>query len=126
MLGEIVKPFFHITTRSAWNHSQAAREYRAPSLDTEGFIHLSTEEQWRHTLHRLFRGVADLVVLRIDPQRVDAEIKLERADGDVGPVSLALIHQKMCDFTSRVWACKRNGLIPVGPRFHATGRDFLL
>jgi len=85
MLGEIVKPLFHITTRVAWNRSQAAREYRAPSLDTEGFIHLSTEEQWRHTLHRLFRGVADLVILRIDPQLVDAEIRFEPADGEVFP-----------------------------------------
>jgi uncharacterized protein (DUF952 family) len=80
-----VKPLFHITTRNAWNHSQAARVYRAPSLETEGFIHLSTEDQWRHTLHRLFRGVADLVILRIDPRRVDAEIKFERADGEEFP-----------------------------------------
>jgi uncharacterized protein (DUF952 family) len=74
-----VKPLFHITTRAAWDRSQAAREYRAPSLDSEGFIHLSTEEQWRHTLHRFFRGVDDVVVLRIDPRRVAAEIKYERA-----------------------------------------------
>ncbi len=80
-----MKPLFHITTRIAWNLSQAAREYRAPSLDTEGFIHQSTEEQWRHTLHRRFRGVADLVILRIDPQRIDAEIKFEPADGEEFP-----------------------------------------
>lgn len=74
-----MKPLFHITTRAAWDRSQAAREYRAGSLATEGFIHLSTEEQWRHTLHRLFRDVSDLVILRIDPRRVAAEIKYERA-----------------------------------------------
>lgn len=74
-----MKPLFHITTRAAWDRSQAAREYRAASLDSEGFIHLSTEDQWRHTLHRLFRGVEDLVILRIDPRRVAAEIKYERA-----------------------------------------------
>jgi len=74
-----VKPLFHITTRAAWDRSQAAHEYRPSSLETEGFIHLSTEEQWRHTLQRFYRSVSDLVVLRIDPRRVAAEIKFERA-----------------------------------------------
>lgn len=74
-----MKPLFHITTRAAWNRSQASREYRAPSLETEGFIHLSTEEQWRHTLYRIFRDVSDLVILRIDPRRLSAEVRYERA-----------------------------------------------
>lgn len=74
-----MKPLFHITTRADWDRSQAAREYRAASLEREGFIHLSTEEQWRHTLHRWFHGVEELVILRIDPRRVAAEIKYERA-----------------------------------------------
>ena len=73
-----MKPLFHIMTRAAWDRSQASREYRTASLETEGFIHLSTEEQWRHTLQRLFRGIDDLVILRIDPRRVAAEIKYER------------------------------------------------
>ncbi len=78
-----MKPLFHITTRADWDRSQASREYRAASLETEGFIHLSTEEQWRHTLHRIFRDVHELVILRIDPRRVAAEIKYERgADTD--------------------------------------------
>lgn len=75
----IVKPLFHITTRTEWDRAQASREYRAPSLASEGFIHLSTEDQWRHTLHRFYRDVADLVVLRIDPRRVTGEIKFEPA-----------------------------------------------
>ena len=78
-----MKPLFHITTRSAWD---AARiEYRAPSLATEGFIHLSTEEQWRHTLHRFYRDVPDLVLLRIDPSRLRSELRFEPADNDDFP-----------------------------------------
>jgi uncharacterized protein (DUF952 family) len=80
-----VKPLFHITTREAWDRSQGAREYRPSSLATEGFIHLSTEEQWRHTLQRLFRDVADVVVLRIDPARLEPEVKYEPADGELFP-----------------------------------------
>ncbi len=80
-----MKPLFHITTREAWDRSQGAREYRPASLATEGFIHLSTEEQWRHTLQRLFRDVADVVVLRIDPARLEPEVKYEPADGELFP-----------------------------------------
>lgn len=85
MLEKIVKELFHITTRTAWNRAQAAREYRAPSLATEGFIHLSTDEQWRHTLHRFYRDEPDLVILRIDPSRLRSELRFERVDDDDFP-----------------------------------------
>lgn len=79
-----MKSLFHITTRTAWDRSQAAREYRPASLASEGFIHLSTDEQWRHTLHRLFRGEPDLVILKIDADRA-GDVRFEPADGDVFP-----------------------------------------
>jgi uncharacterized protein (DUF952 family) len=79
-----VKSLFHITTRTAWDRSQGAREYRPASLASEGFIHLSTDEQWRHTLHRLFRGQPDLVILKIDAERA-GDVRFEPADGDVFP-----------------------------------------
>ena len=76
---------FHITTRIAWDHAQAAREYRAPSLASEGFIHLSTDEQWRHTLYRFYRTERDLVILQIDPARLGSELRFEPADGEQFP-----------------------------------------
>ncbi len=79
-----MKPLFHITTRAAWDRSQGAGEYRPESLASEGFIHLSTDEQWRHTLHRLFRDFDDLVVLQIDPSQL-ADVRLEAADGELFP-----------------------------------------
>jgi len=80
-----VKPLFHITTRAAWEAAQGAREYRAPSLASEGFIHLSTEEQWRGTLQRFYRAVPDLVLLQIDPARLRSELRFERTDHDDFP-----------------------------------------
>lgn len=76
---------FHITTRKAWDRAQGTGHYRPKSLDTEGFIHLSTEQQWRHTLHRLFRGQKDLVVLCIDTDRLAGEVRFEPADGEEFP-----------------------------------------
>ena len=80
-----VEPLFHIASRIEWNHAQAVREYRPASLATEGFIHLSTAQQWRHTLFRFYRYEPDLVVLQIDPAKLAAEVRFERADGEDFP-----------------------------------------
>ncbi len=55
---------FHITTRTAWDEAVAAGVYRPVSLEREGFIHLSTEEQLAATGKRWFAGQSGLVVLR--------------------------------------------------------------
>ncbi|MFT3838036.1 MAG: DUF952 domain-containing protein [Myxococcaceae bacterium] len=76
---------FHITTAQAWESAKAAGEYRAPSLDTEGFIHLSNEQQWPRTLERFFKGKTGLVLLELDEAKLHAPLKLEPNDGDVFP-----------------------------------------
>ena len=76
---------FHITTRDAWQHAVGVGDYRSPSLEREGFIHLSTEAQWPGTRQRFYRDVPDLVLLVIDPARVDGEVRFEDADGDAYP-----------------------------------------
>jgi uncharacterized protein (DUF952 family) len=76
---------FHIAPREAWQRAVASGLYRAPSLDTEGFIHLSTEAQWPKTLARFFFGATDLLLLVIDPVRVHAAIRFEPADGEDFP-----------------------------------------
>lgn len=59
---------FHIVSRSAWAaaNSQAA-PYAGGALATEGFIHCSTADQVVEVANCLFRGVNDLILLRIDP-----------------------------------------------------------
>nr|HEX4313087.1 DUF952 domain-containing protein [Kofleriaceae bacterium] len=76
---------FHITTRAAWDAARAAGDYRAASLATEGFIHLSTETQWPRTLQRFFAGQRDLVLLAIDPAALRAAVRFEAADGEPFP-----------------------------------------
>ena len=76
---------FHITTRDAWQRAVGLGEYTADSLACDGFIHLSTETQWSGVRDRFYRDVPDLVLLVIDPERVRAEIRYERADGDDFP-----------------------------------------
>jgi uncharacterized protein (DUF952 family) len=73
----------HITTRDAWAAAQAAGRLTTPSLATEGFIHCSTAAQVEATADRIFAGSGELLLLEIDPARLTAPLRWERAT-DVG------------------------------------------
>ena len=72
---------FHITRRHDWDRAKQAGTYEAPSLASEGFIHCSTSDQVIRTANRLFRGQTGLVLLEVNTDRVDAEIKYENCEG---------------------------------------------
>lgn len=67
----------HITRRSDWEAAQAMGDYRLDSLDTEGFIHCSTPEQVLGPANELYRGQPELVLLVIDPSRLEARLVYE-------------------------------------------------
>jgi uncharacterized protein (DUF952 family) len=71
---------YHITTNFAWQAAQAAGEYRAPSLESQGFIHCSKWEQVKGVADTVFRGQTGLVLLCIDPARLTAELREEAPD----------------------------------------------
>jgi RimJ/RimL family protein N-acetyltransferase/uncharacterized protein (DUF952 family) len=75
----------HILTRKAWKIAQVSGEYRAASLAAEGFIHASTPEQVITTANHFYRGVSNLVLLWIDPELLQPELRWEPADGQVFP-----------------------------------------
>jgi len=68
---------FHICTRRAIDDARAHGEYRAASLDSEGFIHLSRAHQVMPTARAYFGGVPDLVLLVIDPTLLTARLVYE-------------------------------------------------
>ena len=75
----------HITTRAAWTAAEAAGAYEADSLATEGFIHMSEPHQVLRVANTRFRGVAeDLVLLRVDPDRLVAELRVEVGEAETG------------------------------------------
>ena len=71
----------HIATRVDWEQAQARGEYRAASLDTEGFIHCSTEMQVVPVANAFYRGRNDLVLLVIEASRLKPELKWEAPAG---------------------------------------------
>ena len=68
---------FHITTRAEWDAAVRDGEYTAPSLATEGFIHLSNRHQVAGVANAVYRGVPDLVLLCVDPERLAAPLRYE-------------------------------------------------
>ncbi|MEV0246251.1 DUF952 domain-containing protein [Nocardia sp. NPDC050712] len=67
----------HICDLNDWSNARQIGEYRPVSLNEAGFIHLSTPQQAHLPANRLFRGREDLVLLRIDPALVGAEVVWE-------------------------------------------------
>lgn len=81
----MITPILHITTRTVWDAAQHAGEYCAASLDTEGFIHCSTPQQVLGPANAFYRGQHDLVLLVIDPAKLQADLRYEAADADLFP-----------------------------------------
>lgn len=76
---------YHITTRKAWRAALQRGEYRAESLDTEGFIHCSTSTQVLPVAEKYYKGQGRLLLLTIDPARLSSELKWEPPSGGAPP-----------------------------------------
>ncbi|WP_299485093.1 DUF952 domain-containing protein [Acaryochloris sp. IP29b_bin.137] len=72
---------FHIAQEADWSAAQTTGEYKALSLATEGFIHCSDQHQVLEVAHRLFKGRQDLVLLNIDPSRLEVVVRYENCEG---------------------------------------------
>ncbi len=89
--------FFHIVSEQNWEAARLAGEYRAATLDTEGFMHCSYARQLVATAHRYYPEPGGYLVLTIAPDRVTSEIKFELASiGELfphiyGPLNLAAV-----------------------------------
>jgi uncharacterized protein (DUF952 family) len=67
----------HLCSADEWSFAKAQGVLRPESLASAGFIHLSTPQQVHLPANRLYRDRDDLVLLHIDPVRLDAPIRWE-------------------------------------------------
>ena len=77
---------FHIATVSDWTAALTEGAYRVSTrgvrLEDAGFIHCAREDQVAGVANRFYRRIDDdLVLLAIDPDLVDAEVREEDTDG---------------------------------------------
>jgi uncharacterized protein (DUF952 family) len=75
----VADPIFHIAIASEF--AEATTAYRPGRFDADGFIHCSTASQVMRVAHARFRGRRDLVLVRIDPDAVEREVRHENLEG---------------------------------------------
>ncbi|MBN1178768.1 MAG: DUF952 domain-containing protein [Anaerolineae bacterium] len=71
----------HIARRDNWEKAEASGQYCADTLMSQGFIHCSTPRQIIPVANTRFRGEKDLVLLCIESEKVDADIRYENLEG---------------------------------------------
>jgi len=76
----------HITKRQQWEQAKDLGSYRADSLDSEGFIHCSKSTQIVKVANTFVFNQKELVLLFIDSDKIQAEIRYEPAEiGELFP-----------------------------------------
>jgi len=76
---------YHITSRSAWSAAHQRGDYRAESLESEGFIHCSTGTQVLPVVEKYYQGQRGLLLLLIDPALLASDLKWEPPSGGAPP-----------------------------------------
>jgi len=72
-----VSIILHITKREQWEKAKLKGVYRSDTLDLQGFIHCSTPQQIIKVANTLYHAQRELVLLCIDTNKVQSEIKYE-------------------------------------------------
>jgi uncharacterized protein (DUF952 family) len=67
----------HLASTNDWLAAIEIGAYRADSLSTEGFIHCSKPTQVVDVANRFYRGQHGLVLLVIDPSKLESGLKWE-------------------------------------------------
>ena len=88
---------YHIADSNQWEQAQVSQFYTHQSLHSEGFIHCSTKEQLEDTANHYFGENDQVLVLFIDPSKLESEVVYETATrgGDYphiyGPINISAI-----------------------------------
>jgi len=70
---------YHVVYKADWEKALEQGYYEAPSIRTEGFIHVCHEHQLKGVLGRYYAGRSDLLLMHIDETCLDAPLKYENS-----------------------------------------------
>lgn len=71
------RELIHLCTTAEWQHAEHVGERRPPSLNSQGFVHLSAPGQVHLPANRLFAGRGDVILLWLDPALLGAVVRWE-------------------------------------------------
>jgi uncharacterized protein (DUF952 family) len=93
-LSRVFPMLLHIAHGDEWERAQVDGVYRTESLSNQGFIHCSYPQQVTKVANSVYRGHRGLVLLHIDPDRLDSRVVEEDGGGGepyphvYGPINL--------------------------------------
>jgi len=73
---------YHIVLPKVWKEVEDDELYEAESLSKEGFIHCSFAEQLEDVIDRYYGEDDTVVVLKIDPEKLEAKLVNEPSTND--------------------------------------------
>lgn len=68
---------YHIVEPAYFKSFEGKEEYFPARFEEEGFIHNCFEDQFDYVLTTHFKGVKEVLILKIDPTKIQAEIIVE-------------------------------------------------
>ncbi len=96
---------YHITSKTEWQQALQKGQYLPLDYAKDGFIHTSFREQVLKTASKFYAGKRELVLLKIDSEKITDPIKVENLDGGTekfphiyGPLPVNAV-QMTSDFT---------------------------
>ena len=91
---------YHFTSKTDYQKAKEVGVYTPQSLETEGFIHFSKKEQILRSANLHRKGQKNLVLLRINPNQLEAELVYENTTGGTelfphlyGPLNLNAVEE---------------------------------
>ena len=72
---------FHLVQPAEWAAAVGRGTYRPASLNTEGFVHFSFADQVAGSANRHYADAVELVVVEVDADRLDAQLRVEDSYG---------------------------------------------
>ncbi len=79
------KFIFHIANIKDWESQLNNNFYQCDSLKNEGFIHASKFDQLDFVLTKFYPNNKEIVLLKIDTEKLNSEIKWEKSELNLEP-----------------------------------------
>lgn len=80
---------YHVVEPSYFKSFEGKDDYYPKRFEEEGFIHNCFEEQFEYVLGTHFEGIEEVLILKIDPAKIIAQIIVE---GDQHPMGFPHIY----------------------------------
>jgi len=76
---------YHVVMPNYWKQFEGKTTYTPPTFAEEGFIHCCVKGQVDYVLSTYFKGVEEVLLLKIDKTLLTSELKVEPANGQYFP-----------------------------------------